>query len=304
MLSISRRHVKLFGVYSKCMEEKRVFPGFIDLLKESWKVYAQNFKLFFKLILLSIAFLLVFVLAGAVTLAVLSQTGFSLILIVVGLVSLLAIIATQLWIQVAMMLAIKTLLDGKTVSSIRSLLNLSKPLILPYVGLSLVSMFLVVGGYMLFLIPGLILSIWFGFGMFVLIDENKRGISALLTSRDYIKGFIVKVFVRWFGFGILSAIVSSLPSLLLKNTNYEGLSSIYSTFISFIITPLSLIYGFLLYKSVKAQKPDLKPDLSKNRKLKYVGVAAFGYLLIISLIIYLIINFPVNVNPLNDGIRS
>jgi len=286
------------------MEEKRVFPGFIDLLKESWKVYAQNFKLFFKLILLSIAFLLVFVLAGAVTLAVLSQTGFSLILIVVGLVSLLAIIATQLWIQVAMMLAIKTLLDGKTVSSIRSLLNLSKPLILPYVGLSLVSMFLVVGGYMLFLIPGLILSIWFGFGMFVLIDENKRGISALLTSRDYIKGFIVKVFVRWFGFGILSAIVSSLPSLLLKNTNYEGLSSIYSTFISFIITPLSLIYGFLLYKSVKAQKPDLKPDLSKNRKLKYVGVAAFGYLLIISLIIYLIINFPVNVNPLNDGIRS
>ncbi|OGM32835.1 hypothetical protein A2803_05840 [Candidatus Woesebacteria bacterium RIFCSPHIGHO2_01_FULL_44_21] len=273
------------------MEEVHKFPGFIDLLKESWEVYAQNFKLFFKLILLSLAFLLVFVLVGAVALAVFSFTGFSLILIVIGVISVLAIIATQLWFQIAIMLAVKTLLDGKTVSSIKNLLELAKPLILPYLGLSLVSMFLVVGGYMLFLIPGFILSIWFWFGMFVLIDENKRGMNALLVSRDYIKGFIVKVFTRWFLFGILTAVVSSLPSLLLKDTSYEGLSSIYSTVISFIITPLSLIYGYLLYKSLKAQKPDLKPDLSKNRKLKYVTVAALGYLLVIGVIIYLASNF-------------
>src|SRR3989344_9631666 len=276
------------------MEEVHKFPGFIDLLKESWKVYAQNFKLFFKLILLSLAFLLVFVLVGAVALAIFSFTGFSLILIVIGVISVLAIIVSQLWIQVAMMFAVKTLLDGKTVSSIKNLLELAKPLILPYLGLSLVSMFLVVGGYMLFLIPGFILSIWFWFGMFVLIDENKRGMNVLLVSRDYIKGFIVKVFTRWFLFGILTAVVSSLPSLLLKDTSYEGLSSIYSTVISFIITPLSLIYGYLLYKSLKAQKPDLKPDLSRNRKLKYVGVAVLGYLLLISFIVYLITNLPVN----------
>lgn len=271
-------------VYTKNMEEVTKFPGFIDLLKESWRVYTQNFKIFLKIIGLSIAFLLIFVLFGAVLLALFSQTQLKAVMILIAIVSVLAILASQLWIQVSLLLTTKQILGKQSVTSIKALLKLSRPLILPYIGLSLVSMFLVLGGYALFVVPGIVLAIWFSLAIFVLVDEGRRGMDALLVSRDYIKGNVIKVLVRWILFGVVTWLATGLIPILLNGSKYEFFGTIYSLVTWLVVGPLSVIFGYLIYSAVRAQKPDLKVDLGRGRKIKYIAISSVGFVIIVLII--------------------
>lgn len=269
------------------MDEVHKFPGFTDLLKESWRIYTQNFKHFLKLVGVGFLFLMGLILPGSVLLALLFKTHSFILLGISGIVLVLAIIAIQLWIQISVLRLIKLVTDGENAPGIRTLLAQTRPLILPYIALSTISFFLILGGYMLLVIPGIFFSIWFGFGIYVFIDEGKRGMNALLTSKDYIEGFVLRVLIRWVIFAVLIGILSTLPPILLENTIYEWIGSVYSFVITFLTTPLYYIYGYLIYKALKAQKPALVPNLSKQRKMKYVGFSTAGYILAIALVLFI-----------------
>ena len=60
----------------------------------------------------------------------------------------------------------------------------------------LISGIVILGGSILFLIPGIIVSIYLMFVLFVFLFEKKRGIDALIQSAWYVKGFWWDLFAR------------------------------------------------------------------------------------------------------------
>lgn len=65
--------------------------------------------------------------------------------------------------------------------------------------------FLLVGGFLLFIIPGIIFIIWFLSGQYVLVSEDLRGFNALLRSKQLIQGNWWRIF--WYFFLIILIIV-------------------------------------------------------------------------------------------------
>jgi hypothetical protein len=269
------------------MEDKQQFPGFLDLLKNSWNIYKANLKLFLGLVgLFAVSSVLIVILA-VVLAGLFALTKLTIIIAVVVIVLLIAIVAMQIWLQLSLLIATKFIVDRGEVGSFSNLLREARPLILPMAGISLISLFLTTGGLVLFIIPGIVFSIWFSFAVYMLVDEGRYGFSTLLASRDYIKGNVIKVLIRWFLFGIVTWLATGLVPIISERFNLEWLGSIYSIVAGLAIAPLSTIFGFLLFRAVKEQRPGLEPDLSRSRKLKYTGMAILGYVLIIALILFL-----------------
>ena len=44
------------------------------------------------------------------------------------------------------------------------------------------------GGFVFFIVPGVIFSIWLSFSVLILIVENEKGTNALVRSKEYVKG--------------------------------------------------------------------------------------------------------------------
>src|SRR5206468_3309699 len=65
-----------------------------------------------------------------------------------------------------------------------------------YWWVSIVSSAVIITGYLLFIIPGIIFSIWFIFAPFILLIEDRKGIDALLQSKAYMKGYWWAIFLR------------------------------------------------------------------------------------------------------------
>jgi len=66
----------------------------------------------------------------------------------------------------------------------------------PLIWVGLLAGFVGAGGFLLFVIPGIVFTVWFCFAQFVLVREDLRGMDALLKSREYVRGKGGKVALR------------------------------------------------------------------------------------------------------------
>jgi len=160
------------------------------------------------------------------------------------------------------------------------------PLTLSTLWVSLIAGFAIYGGLILFLIPGILISVWLMFTVFVLVLEGKKGMSALLASKHYAQGYFWKIFWRLivvFFFVILISIVMglvmmivSVPLLYLNSTLAIVITTLINTiFSTFLIQPLVLIYEVLMYYNLKAIKGP--GQAVKGRKL-FIGLGIFAVL--------------------------
>jgi uncharacterized membrane protein len=106
-------------------------------------------------------------------------------------------------------------------------------------------------GLFLFIIPGLIISIYLAFSTFVFIDEGKTNMEALKRSWNLVKGNWWKVLGRW----LLLSIVLFFVFVLLGSIN-NLLGSIFSA----LSTPFSMIFVYLIYLELKKSK-ELQPQI-------------------------------------------
>lgn len=159
----------------------------------------------------------------------------------------------------------------------------SAPYLLTYLWLSILSGLIIFGGFVLFLAPGFIFSIWFIFGVYVLVLENKTGIRALFLSKEYVKGY------WWHILGRLVALfaVVLIPSLFLAMG--APVSSFVNAFIGIFFGPFMAAYLYLLYKNLKQMKSAASetamPDSTRNLFLfsAALGIVAIAALIIIFL---------------------
>ncbi|MDP2664964.1 MAG: hypothetical protein Q8O97_03430, partial [bacterium] len=154
--------------------------------------------------------------------------------------------------------------EGKPAGGIAGAYRNGARMLFAYGWLSLLSGLATMGAYLLFIIPGIAISIWLTLSPYVLFAENKRGLSALLASYNYMKGYWWAVFGRILFAGLLSLVLQFFITVLLSGFNVssiiEGgakspalqLIGLINTY--FIAMPLAAFYLYLLYRSLKEIK--------------------------------------------------
>jgi len=191
----------------------------------------------------------------------------------------------SMWGQIAILLLIK---DGKKGVTIKEALVKAWGKLKSYWWISFLKGFIVVGGYLLLIVPGFLFSIWFSMASFVFVSEDIKGMNALLKSREYVRGYFWAIVGRYMFWGVFSILLYWLPFLVFKALHFPSyVNYMYSIVTSIIIGPFSLVYAFLLYNNLKLIKGHFVFKPSSNNKTFFV---ICGMLCIIIPIILLMIS--------------
>ena len=204
------------------------------LFKQSINLFLANFKYLLKFWLVNIS------------LMILALTPFSAFFIknplamILGFVGILVYILMTFTLSASSLVQAKSILDKKTLN-LKELLRQGWKLIGPLFITGLLTTLAVLGGFFLFIIPGLIFSLWFSFTNQVVVMENISGIPALSRSRQLVKGRFWQA--TWYLVfpGLL------LFCLFLVTFRISSFKILYSL-ISIPFGIISLIYSFLVYK--------------------------------------------------------
>lgn len=112
----------------------------------------------------------------------------------------------------------------------------------PFVWLNILSAIIILVGFLLFIIPGIIFTVWYSLAAYVLIFEDRKGWPALKRSKEIIKGYWWPVFGR-----LLLLILAALgASFILGWIPYIG-----SLTLQILFPPFSTIYSYLIYKNLR-----------------------------------------------------
>lgn len=260
-----------------------VIPGPIELAKEAWVIYKKRFwtivgigvVIFIAEILLLVAAVIVGALGYFGLGAKLSAGFFGLVgvLVIVGL-----IISTVLssWSNAAIFLSITKWKEDRKITD---LLKDAKPFILPYFLTSLLAGLLSIGAFLFFIIPALVFGVWFSMWKFILVTENKSGLLALHTSREYVRG-------RFWGV-VWRVIAVHLPVLILgllfTRGRGDAMGPLHGIFqiVSLLLIPFYMIYDFVLFTHLKKTAKTVSKEVPSRSKLLYLLVPLLGYVLII-----------------------
>lgn len=126
--------------------------------------------------------------------------------------------------------------------------------------------FIVTGGFLLLIIPGIIFSVWFFLSQFALAAEDERGMRALLKSKAYMKGRFFEVFLRLFVVWIVSAIIGMVPVL--------------GAVLSILFVPFMMIYSWLIYDDLRPKSGGFPFVCTSGEKATWLGIGALGFLIV------------------------
>lgn len=163
-------------------------PSAGALLQEALSLYVKRFSIFMGITMLTLA-----PLALVVALPFVAVLGTGMVFLLAVLLVLFVAIGSA-WGQIALIYAIK---DTEERIGIMESYRRGWGKILSYWWMSFLTSIIIFGGLFLFVIPGIIFSVWFSLGIFVLIAEDRKGMDALLKSREYVRGRWGSVFWRF-----------------------------------------------------------------------------------------------------------
>lgn len=247
-----------------------------EIIRKSFLLYKENWKLF-------LTYALLLLVPGGL----ISILGFSLPYIMAYIHPLLAIIVyvflligltvASLWLSIAM---IKTIVDRyqKTpAKKIKEELTLSKNLIWPVLLTSLLSGLAVTASFIMFIIPGIIFSVWFAFSIYSAVLESKTPVEAMKHSKNLSSGrwgsvlwrLIAPAIIFMIAIGIVQWIIDLPLELIVDRINsvkaiiiLNGFRKLLSTLINIIAGPLTttaiaILYIDLKNKKVKTDEPPI-----------------------------------------------
>jgi hypothetical protein len=238
--------------------------GIGELFKDTWGIYVRRVGVLMGLYLLAILFLLVpigvFALLGAAVSAVLPDL--SMPLLVAGILTGLLLGSVVLfWGLAAMVYAVA---DENL--DIRTALQRGWSRLWAFAWVFTLTGFIVTGGFLLLIIPGIIFSVWFFLSQFVLAAEDERGMRALLKSKSYMQGRFFEVFLRLFVVWMVSAAIGMVPVL--------------GAVLSLLFVPFMLIYGWLIYDDLRPKSGNFPFTCTTGEKATWLGIGALGFLIV------------------------
>ena len=163
--------------------------------------------------------------------------------------------------------------------------------------------FVVSGGYLLLVVPGIIVSVLTYFSFFAFVNEDKRGMAALTASWSYVRGRWWAVFGRVFLLMVLYALVVGGPfqAIALQfsdpfsppaNPMLLGLTAIALVAAAvFVVLPYMLVFMNELYEDLRGTMLQAPVGFDKRTRSRAIWVGAAGNVLLIVLLA-VAIGFP------------
>lgn len=135
----------------------------------------------------------------------------------------------------------------------------------PYLWVMVLVNILVLLGLILFIIPGIMLAVWFSFASYIFVLEGTRGMAALRQSKALVAGKFWAVVWRFlvpnFIFGLIMVILIGVPFLfyrwLVPGADWQTQPwwlNLWQSVVAIAAMPLTVGFGVILYKSVKENK--------------------------------------------------
>lgn len=145
--------------------------------------------------------------------------------------------------------------------------------LLSFIWIYFLIIIIVIGGFILFIIPGIIFSIWFSLAGYVLVSENKKGMDALKRSKELVGGYWWAVFGRAVLFNLILGLGIGLILFIISFIPFS------SNIISLLASPLTIIFTFLIYNNLKTIKECEGLSAVSPRETGYI-LLAIGLLLL------------------------
>jgi hypothetical protein len=193
--------------------------------------------------------------------------------IIIAIIFLVTLLFT-FWTTVALTFALKALMDGETNTSWRAMFDKAYPMLWPFALTSLLVGFAVIGGTLLFIIPGIIFTIWFCFSTYVVLFDGQKGVAALKASKSLVVGrwwsILIRIVVPNLVFLVVFMLVETIisyplarflplgPTLVAVNV-IEALAQV-------IVTPLTGAALLIVYLDAKRTPINTQNPLSPSSK--------------------------------------
>ncbi len=295
----------------------RKLIGFIDLLRSSLSFYKNHYREIGKASILPIGVNLIFSIFSlliSIFFPSLSSNVWLILLLVIGqIITALIAFIVMIFTYTTLVFRIKSA-DENIIEPIKETYKKSLKLFWPYVWVLILAQLAVLGGLFLLIIPGILLAVYLLFYKFSLIVDGQRGLDALCHSFYYAKNNFWKIFLRLIGMGLiififflvlgligvgiyllaggqLSWVEFSETVLLFQQFPISSVLSFSMSIIYWVvITPISLIFSFLLFKDLKTRKlaPELPAAYATSRNW-FKGFSILGLCLSAIFLLFLIL---------------
>lgn len=261
----------------------RSFPGFKDRIARTIDRYRERWISF---VLLTISFFAVPVIMSviigvfATTSALTSLMSGSAIFLYLSGAGLLATVAVLLFFQTYVTTGLAATAAFKTTfsASLRTAQHYVIPAIGAYLLISLVTS--VAGAFLI--IPGIILLLRFTLYLQVILNERRKGLDALLRSRDLVYGktttLFFEILLGSIGLsivgGIFVIIVGGLLGLIPGLNDAQRLGNgIASTIATLVMMPIGFVYLQIFYEdAVKGEKVGWAPNAKLGKRYKVMAI--------------------------------
>ncbi len=244
-----------------------------EIIKKSWQIYKENFK--------DLLQVLLWVLLPTILLSLLlirSLGPWSDILYALLTILLLVL---GIWINIVFIKLIFKIYNNEKYD-LGLIYKESWSKFWNYIAVSAILLWVLAGGYLLFIIPGIIFTVWYSFAAFIVLLDGKKGLTSLVESKKMVMGRFWEILWRWLAPGIFFGIIMILGTLIINSVIgaalgdwslglFSGLfwwSDLISNIISMLFTPLFVAIGVILYSEAKKGISEQTENASPTKKPK------------------------------------
>lgn len=128
----------------------------------------------------------------------------------------------------------------------------SARLIGPYIWIGILSGLAIMVGFILLVIPGIIVLVWLSLSIFTLVIEGARGTDALKRSKAYVEGHWWAVFGRLCLLWLLAFIVSGVSGIVSEISPW--IENTVGLFVNVLVGPFVVTYLYVLYQDLHGLK--------------------------------------------------
>lgn len=215
----------------------------IQLLNDSLSLLKDNLGLFFGIIMIPVVLsVLVSIFEPAQDTGVVDAMEW---FVFAGLTLLTAIV--NVFMGIALILA----LNNRSLS-VKEAYSGATAFFWRYLGLSILTSIIITVGFILLIIPGVLLSVWLTFATFILVLERTKIVEAMKKSREYVRGRWWGVFGRLVAGSFMALLILAILFAVVRLLDVDILvENMIMTFISMLLAPVVVGYMYLMYQDLK-----------------------------------------------------
>jgi len=212
-----------------------------EILGEAWGLYTKFFKRFF--VIAAVVYLVVNLLNALVATAFGHGAGITVLL---ALISTVVSFVGTFWLQGALVYAVEDVRDGRIDTTVQQVFERVRPYLGTLIVAGLLAGLGIAIGFVLLIVPGLVLLTWWCLIVPVVVLEGKPVSEAFSRSRELVRGHgwtvfgavIVAIIVTAIASGIIQAIFSGLGSFLRTWIGGTIASAVTGPFLAVMLTLL------------------------------------------------------------------